>query len=176
MRYNLKTLLEEFVQGLEQSPSCPCASMFSWNQYSYVWNSRHSSGDGRQTSTADKCCKTVLKVYVSVTLFAAGETAWDGMFQRKQDKIFSFLPLLPRVFFCYSLQHFPLSSWECDTMRKLLIWEELLGWFSGYSSPVTLTGLLSSTKWWEEKPSCCFKSWIIPPSGCAAKGKVSSQY
>lgn len=105
MRYNLKTLLEEFVQGLEQSPSCPCASTFSWNQYSYVWNSRHSRSNGRRTSTADKCCKKALKVYVSVTLFAAGETAWDGMFQRKQDKNFfslfassSFLLLLPATF------------------------------------------------------------------------------
>lgn len=58
-----------------------------------------------ETSTADKCCKMALKVYVSVTLFAAGETAWDGMFQRKQDKGFfspfafsSFLLLLPATF------------------------------------------------------------------------------
>lgn len=40
-------------------------------------------------------------------------------------------PLLPSVTQRLPpLQHFPLTSWECDTMRKLLIWEELLGSFS----------------------------------------------
>lgn len=39
------------------------------------------------------------------------------------------------------LHHFPLSGWECDTIRKLLIREELLGCVSHHSSPVTSTHL-----------------------------------
>ena len=35
----------------------------------------------------------------------------------------------------FSQTHFPLSSWECNTTRKLLICEELVGRFSNYSAP-----------------------------------------
>lgn len=64
---------------------------------------------------------------------------------RENENKMSFFPHPTTSFFVTQrmppLQHFPHSSWECDTIRKLLIREELLRCVSHHSSSVTSTHL-----------------------------------
>lgn len=131
--------------------------MFSWNQYSYVWNLRHSRGDGQRASTEEKSCETERKICVSAALCCGCACKTLRNASKKARTQITLLASFRFLHWGRLTATFPLSSWECNTIRKLLIWEELVGWFSNYSAPSSLARLRPPQKW--KQPAHCAYMW-----------------